>query len=329
MLNRIVLIDLFKTCISQAQKKSENAYYGRCPICGDSKRDLTKKRFFLLLGKKPYKVYCHNCGFLKYADTFFKDNFHSKWLSVANLSNLFKPYVSKKSKENDLLESKLKNKGWKYSRDKFLAKHCFPLVSSLQSSYQTQIQNRALSYCNERRIPKEILPELFVVHSGEFQGRLLFPFINEEKEIYYFQARTLGDNTLRFLTKDFSEEIEYVFYRFFRVKQDDLVFICEGLIDCLFTTNGISTTGTAMGVEALHFLQAYIRHRLFVFDNDKPGKAKTKSLLQKGERCFIWPEEFRDFKDFGQMVQQDIEVTSDMITKNSFKGIQGITRLLK
>ena len=52
---------------------------------------------------------------------------------------------------------------------------------------------------------------------------------------------------------------------------------------------------------------------------DQASLVKSETLLNQGERVFIWPEKFgRKFKDFNDIA---------IIQKNTFEGLEGIVRL--
>ena len=68
--------------------------------------------------------------------------------------------------------------------------------------------------------------------------------------------------------------------------------------------------------------------RIWVLDNqrcDQTAKEKTLSLLSQGEKCFIWPEELDQYKDFNDIctkINRD-EISSRFIIKNSYSELKG------
>ena len=74
--------------------------------------------------------------------------------------------------------------------------------------------------------------------------------------------------------------------------------------------------------------------RIWVLDNqycDETAKEKTRLLLSQGEKCFIWPEELLNYKDFNDLcVQIDRdEITPQFIIKNSYTELKGKLLLSK
>ena len=58
---------------------------------------------------------------------------------------------------------------------------------------------------------------------------------------------------------------------------------------------------------------------------DETAKEKTKSLLSQGEECFIWPSEFKQYKDFNDIcikINRD-KISSRFIIKNSYNELKG------
>lgn len=51
--------------IKSFKSASLHQYYMRCPLCGDSKKDINKARFYMRINtndESPIVYYCHNCG---------------------------------------------------------------------------------------------------------------------------------------------------------------------------------------------------------------------------------------------------------------------------
>jgi len=52
--------------LEKKRQPSPNIINARCPICGDSKKNPNKRRFYLLYEPQLDKItaYCHNCGYV-------------------------------------------------------------------------------------------------------------------------------------------------------------------------------------------------------------------------------------------------------------------------
>ena len=69
----IQYINLIGTKIDKFHKVRDNLWCGRCPICGDSKKDKTKTRFYIYQIKTDYAVKCHNCAYSTSFGKFLKE----------------------------------------------------------------------------------------------------------------------------------------------------------------------------------------------------------------------------------------------------------------
>jgi hypothetical protein len=90
----------------------------------------------------------------------------------------------------------------------------------------------------------------------------------------------------------------------------DDVFIFEGPLDACFVRNGVAVAGineghhrfTPIQLDQLEELKLF--NKIWVLDNqwiDKAARLKTQVLLEMGECVFIWPEKFKQFKDFNEL----------------------------
>jgi len=319
---------LFLDNVEQATQTSDHVCCGRCPVCGDSKKSSKKKRLYLLLdpGGGVAKIYCHNCFYSSIAPKFFKTYFPSAWrLSLSSLQTMREdrpPPVSIYAEDDDDEVS------WKPQRDAFFSKCCFKLLSKQESREKSRLQHIAVRLCKRRRIPDRFVNEFHVCFTGMYRNRLIIPFFNKEEEVYFFQARDLTNSTsLRYLSKDFAQYDVPAIYRRWSVDPSKHVIVCEGLIDSMYFSNAVALCRASAGGRVLQILGDSFSERTFVFDNDPTGKQKTKELLLRDERCFIWPPEFADYKDIGELIEHGIGVDESLIIRNSYRGVPGVVRM--
>ena len=77
----IQYINLIGTKIDKFHKVRDNLWCGRCPICGDSKKDKTKTLPHIyetkMGAKTDYAVKCHNCAYsTSFGNCFLKKLLH-------------------------------------------------------------------------------------------------------------------------------------------------------------------------------------------------------------------------------------------------------------
>ena len=117
------------------------------------------------------------------------------------------------------------------------------------------------------------------------------------------------------------------------------LFLFEGPINAMFTKNGLAVAGISKGNHNFTPLQEQqlsrfaLMSRIWVLDSqwiDKTSLVKTKTLLEQGEKVFIWPEKYgkqlKDFNDICMKYSLD-EITSDFIIANSYTHLQGMVLL--
>ena len=78
--------------LEQFKLVRQDVWNARCPICGDSKKKLTKKRFYIYFNadKGYYSTKCHNCGHGAPFSVFLKENY----------PDLYRDYIVEKFPRN-------------------------------------------------------------------------------------------------------------------------------------------------------------------------------------------------------------------------------------
>lgn len=188
--------EFFKTRSISITRQSENqmTYNFKCPICGDSQKNIRKKRGYLIYDdnkKGGFKYYCHNCGeqlsfikFLGYLKDKYNLNFYDQWKKSINIFQEEK-YIE--YEEMDYAKFfKLKNKIYDY-------------VDKIHDNIAVY------NYVKKRQIPIHYLNKKVFSYSGSFEE-----FINNDP------------------LKIFSSITMYDFYKY---KNDYVVFLNEAYID--------------------------------------------------------------------------------------------------
>ena len=174
------------------------------------------------------------------------------------------------------------------------------------------------------------------------KNRLVIPFINENKEIEFYQSRTLLDRDNKVKPKYLGRvNAEKTLFNIDRVSSDhNTVYIFEGPLNAFFTKNSVAVAGiTERGRSFTTRQEQQLNNTLKWYDKvwildsqwvDQASLVKSEALLKQGERVFIWPEKFgkrfKDFNDIAIACSID-EIKWDFIQKNTFEGLEGIVRL--
>lgn len=327
--------------------KSENngkVYYCSCPICHEGKSFGKKRRCYYLVDKDI--IYCHNCGW---------SSRPIKWISqVEGLS--YKEIYEEAETEGELIdldskyssiEKLLTDSIIESTIEEDLPTDSINLSDKLQREYykNNPVVSKALKYLAERHLELATnAPKSFYISLSDkvHEGRLVVPFRDSNGRVIFYQSRAIGASL-----NDELEKIKYLSKKdgeksIFNIEKIDdsiePIFIFEGPFDSCFTKNGIAIGGITPGKSKFNSLQNKqlalfrLNHSfIWVLDNqwiDTTAKEKTLSLLEDGERVFIWPRELKNYKDFNDIcVENNInEVPAKFILNNTLQGTGGLLK---
>ena len=250
-----------------------DGYYNfRCPVCGDSKTNKSKKRGYILKNKHPYMIFCHNCFYKKpvlmWMKEYYPINYKDYYREILQTQNVKTPIPIVK---NPTIRKK--------NPEKEHTKHFIPILNG-----DTPIFEVAKKLCEDRNIPKDIWSKWFVAVGGMYKDRLIIPFFDDKNKIFYYQGRSLNGQMPKYLSRS-GKHINI--YNYYTVDRNKPVVITEGPIDALFVENGIALTGVKIDDPLLKDF----KHKRFLIDLDTKTddtKKKTIELLTRGEYVFCW-----------------------------------------
>ena len=119
-----------------------------------------------------------------------------------------------------------------------------------------------------------------------------------ERNLIGFQGRSLGPNSVKYITVMLNEEAPKV-YGMDTIDTEKSVYVVEGPFDSTFVKNSIALCGSDGDLE--HFKTCDL---IYVYDNEP----RNKEIVSRIERCIghnrrvvIWPNSIRE-KDINDMV---------------------------
>lgn len=320
-------LDLFKV-------KQHNPYRAnfRCPICGDSQKSKLKARGWILEKENSAIVYCHNCqaslsmrNFLKFLD-----------------HNLYNDYVvdsliDKKAVSTPRIKplDKLKKKNPIYT------KKGSPLLSIKKVS-ALKHDHRVKKYLASRRIPSEQQYRMYYAQKfNEWVNsiipnklpnlerdcpRLVFPFIDERGVVFGFNARALGDDSLRYITIMIDEDRNKIF-GLDQVDFSRKYYVVEGPIDSLFIPNSVAMAGADGNANGLQNPE----NAVFVFDNEPRNKEivnRMSKCIERGLNVCIWPEKLEE-KDINDAILAGMSKSEilETINLNTYRELEAKLQL--
>lgn len=309
--------------------KSTNPYKinFRCPVCGDSKKSLSKTRGWLLENPKDqsFHFFCHNCGaslsfrnFLKHIDLLAYNDFLSA------------KYINRTKQSNTAIDDNHFKTETKKSFDDPLKK--------LKKISQLAVDHPVKKYIQKRQIPPEqhhrlyyapkfvswinsIIPDK--LNSEKEHPRLILPFIDKEGKCFGVSARGFDPNGLRYITIMF-DQVPKIF-GLDKVKFNEPYFVVEGAIDSLFLRNAVAMAGADGNDSGL----ANLENATFVFDNEPRNREihkRIEKLISKGKSVCIWPASLQQ-KDINDMVLDGNIDIENIIRTNTYKGLSANLKL--
>jgi len=305
--------------------KSSNPFLAasRCPICGDSKKNLLKKRAYYFQQKGKIFMKCHNCGISK---------------SISGLLNDLDPLLKK---EYDLeVFSENNPKAVEIEIPKVSDRSTNDPLKKIKKISQLHPDHPAKKYVVSRKIPfnqhyrlyytdnffswtNSIVPDKFSSTKKE-ESRLIIPFFDKEKRMFGYQGRSLSpDAKIRYYTIMFGDN-EKVF-GLDQVNFDEHVYVVEGPIDSLFLPNCLAMAGADLNTKMLNKDKTTI-----IFDNEPRNKEILKRMrkyIDSGYTVCIWPRSIQQ-KDVNDMVLSGMNINNllDIINENSYKELNAQLR---
>jgi len=147
--------------------------------------------------------------------------------------------------------------------------------------------------------------------------RIIIPMYDTERNLIGFQGRSLGPNSVKYITIMLDEEAPKV-YGMDQLNAKETIYVVEGPFDSTFVKNSIALCGSDGDM-------AYLKGSdiVFVYDNEPRNKEilqRIERCIDKGERVTIWPRGI-DQKDINDMVLAGHNVMS-VLESNTYSGLE-------
>lgn len=284
--------------------KDQTVAWCRCPICGDSTKSRSKKRFYIYERDGRTYVYCHNCNysttFRSFLKTKFPEVFHQYQLS------LFIPQEGVAEEKNEATPSL-----WDFSvckkinelpKDHFVYRYV----------ERRRIPFNKVLYCSD--INKVLLDSDKVIKSIP---TLVIPFYKRFQEPEVFQIRFFDPKiTPKYLTFKASKDALKI-YNYDFVNLNKSVYVTEGPIDSMMLNNAVAVSGSD-----LLFASSKIPKPVFIYDNEPRSRVicrKIWKVIKEGYHVVIFPDlPYKDLNDM--LVKGNIDV-EDLVKSNTYQGL--------
>ena len=293
----------------------------RCPICGDSHKNVTKKRFYFFLKSGKYRVYCHNCNYSATLYSFLKKMFpdvakqyvfenFTKNRSLRQISDFHSDKFRKSIPPNEE-DSFRQMENWDFSscirienlpKDHFVAEYVKNRLIPPENVLYCPNVNMIVDRCDRIKDP---VPTL------------LIPYKRKGKPTEVFQIRFFDPRRKpKYLTFKY-EETSLKIWNLDFVNQDNPVYVTEGPIDAMMIKNSI-----AMGGSNLMSAKQYVKNPILIYDNEPRSPIICKKLwmaIEAGCHVVIFPDGVHQ-KDLNDMAIRGHNVQK-LVEDNTFNGL--------
>jgi len=301
-------------------------FQASCPLCGDSKKNKRKARFYIYERDGVIWTHCWNeCGAISFKK--FLDLFDPLMASQYKAEK----FLGNKFQAEEIILQPIVKKESSYNDEEFanLAYRCSDLSDHTDAKL----------YLRSRLIPERFYDRIFYTDSfksftkhfgqeikGPEEKRLIFPFYDEDKKIFAYSARVLDKKTELRYVNIILDETKPKIFGLDRWKRGDKTYVVEGAIDSLFITNTLATGGgDIVSVLRNHYFASLDDTFIVVYDNESHSRATKRKLekaITQGFKVCIWPS-YSKGKDINQMIikgQSSLDIQK-IIDDNTFSGM--------
>jgi DNA primase len=304
-------------------------FVARCPICGDSRKSRTKKRFHLKFENEESICYhCFNCNA---SGSFFTLYAHVKGLSSSAAYRELMSFDPDRIKKS-LSERRPPSVGRKIDFSRRPGALNEILDDCVEEGGDLSFRERRLLEELERfRRERRVTRPLFVAHRGKYSNRIIIP-VYDGDDIVYFQGRAISPSTQPKYLNACAEK-EAVIVNREKFQRDKYIVVTEGILDAdSVGTQGTACLGASIKEEFVEELAKYTDEGIIIgLDNDPAGYNGLLTLTQllKGRaRYYLTPKEHVRIKDFNELVcSGQVEDVYSFVVKNSYDHFTAVTKM--
>ena len=305
-------VNLVSSRLQKFKRVKANLYNFRCPICGDSKKHKNKARGYLYQVKTNTNFKCHNCG---------------ASLSLNNFLKQIDPVLHKQYTMEKFKEGFAGGRNFVVEEPKFeFKKPVFKKKLDLPVASEVLIANEYL-------LKRGLDPSKFYFadkfkqwvntqkktfdYINKDESRIIIPMYDESKTLIGFQGRSLGPNSVKYITVMLNEEAPKI-YGLDSIKTEKPIYIVEGPFDSSLIENSVAMCGSDIDIRTFGWSD-YI----WVFDNEPRNREivnRISKTIDRGDKVVIWPK-FVEEKDINDMVQRGHNV-SHVLESCTYSGLE-------
>ena len=305
-------IGLVSSRLQKFKRVKANLYNFRCPLCGDSQKHKNKARGYFYQVKTNTNYKCHNCGaslsfnnFLKQIDT-----------------TLHKQYVMEKFKEGHAggRNFVVDEPKFEFKKPVFKKKLDLPKASDIPIARE-YLEKRKLNPSKFYFAQK--FQEWVNTQKQTFSNivkdecRIIIPMYDTNSELIGFQGRSLGPNSVKYITVMLNEEAPKI-YGLDQIKTTKPIYIVEGPFDSTLVENSVAMCGSDIDIRTFGW-----SNYIWVFDNEPRNREivnRISKTIDRGDKVVIWPPNIEQ-KDVNDMILRGHNVMS-VLESNTYSGLK-------
>ena len=305
-------IGLVSSRLQKFKRVKPNLFHFRCPICGDSQKHKNKARGYFYQVKTNTNFKCHNCGASSSFNNFLKQID----------STLHKQYTMEKFKEgfaggrNFVVdEPKLEFKKPVFKKKLDLPKATeVPIAKEYLEKRKLDPSKFYFAYKFKEwtNTQKQTFDTI-----GRDESRIIIPMYDEDKILIGFQGRSLGPNSVKYITVMINEDAPKI-YGLDKVDNEKPIYIIEGPFDATLVQNGVAMCGSDLDIRSFGWSDC-----IYVYDNEPRNREivnRIDKTINGGYKVVIWPTSIVE-KDINDMVLGGHKIMS-VLESNTYSGLQ-------
>ena len=305
-------IGLVSSRLQKFKRVKADLFNFRCPICGDSQKHKNKARGYLYQVKTNTNFKCHNCG---------------ASLSFNNFLKQIDPTLHKQYTMEKFKEGFAGGRNFVVEEPKFeFKKPVFKKKLDLPRADEVPI---AKEYLEKRKLDPSKFYFAYKFKEwtntqkqtfdtiGRDESRIIIPMYDEDKILIGFQGRSLGPNSVKYITVMINEDAPKI-YGLDQVDNEKPIYIIEGPFDATLVQNGVAMCGSDLDIRSFGWSD-YI----YVYDNEPRNREivnRIAKTINRGDKVVIWPTSIVE-KDINDMVLGGHNIMS-VLESNTYSGLQ-------
>ena len=304
-------IGLVSSRLKKFKRVKADLYNFRCPICGDSQKHKNKARGYFYQVKTNTNYKCHNCGASLSFNNFLKQIDPT----------LHKQYTMEKFKEgftgkNFVVEEPKLEFTKPIFRDKIDLPRASEIPIAKEYLEKRMIDPTKFYFAKKFKEWVNTQKQTFDT-IGRDESRIIIPMYDTERNLIGFQGRSLGPNSVKYITVMLQDEAPKLF-GLDKIDDTKPIYITEGPFDSTFLENSVAMCGSDLDIRSFGW-GSYI----WIFDNEPRNReiiGRINNTIDRGDQIVIWPSNI-DEKDINDMVLSGHNVKS-IVESNIYSSLE-------